>query len=144
MIEIDRGTRSALEQVRQLGREYMRPMGIESDRSGRPPPADHPFYLLCSRRGGLVSRETGEADREDGSAATEGPSAEARARLIWRPLRSLLVNEEAAYWDRGVALSLPARVSGAPLFARPPRPSNARSIWRVFPITTAPTGARWR
>ncbi len=132
MIEIDRGTRSALEQVRQLGREYMRPMGIESDRSGRPPPADHPFYLLCSRRGGLVSRETGEADREGGSAATEGPSPEARAQLIWRPLRSLLVNEEAAYWDRGVALSLPGPGLGGAALRTTATPEQRQKYLAVF------------
>jgi acyl-CoA dehydrogenase len=92
-MELDRRTREMVEEVRELGREYMRPMGLESDRTALPPPVDHPFYLLCSRKGGLVSRHIGED--EDGAA------------LSWKPLRVLLTYEEAAYWDRGVALSLP-------------------------------------
>jgi acyl-CoA dehydrogenase len=125
LIELDRGTRSALDQVRQLGRQYMRPMGLESDRSGQPPPADHPFYLLCSRRGGLVSRETGEADRAD-------TRADAEARLVWRPLRALLINEEAAYWDRGVALSLPGPGLGGAALRTTATPEQRERYLAVF------------
>jgi acyl-CoA dehydrogenase len=98
VIELDPRTREMLREVRELGRTYMRPMGLESDRTGDPPPAEHPFYLLCARQGGLVSRIVGENERdpEDGGAA-----------LTWKPLRALLTAEESAYWDRGVALSLP-------------------------------------
>src|SRR5207244_4224143 len=80
-----------------LGRTYMRPMGLEADRRGFPPPPDHPFYLICARQGGLVSRVVGEGDNPDDPRV-----------LAWKPLRALLQNEEAAYWDRGVALPLPA------------------------------------
>src|SRR5439155_1467856 len=41
MIELDRANREMIDEVRQLGREYMRPMGLESDRTALPPPADH-------------------------------------------------------------------------------------------------------
>ena len=92
MIELDTVTREQIAEVRELGREYMRPMGLESDQTAMPPPVDHPFYLICSRKGGLVSRVIGEG---------EGDS------LDWRPFRALLTAEESAYWDRGVALSLP-------------------------------------
>lgn len=98
MIELDAKSREMLAEIRELGRTYMRPMGLESDRSGSPPPAEHPFYLICARQGGLVSRVLGEGERD---AESEG------AALAWRPLRALLQAEEAAYWDRGVALSLP-------------------------------------
>ena len=98
MIALDPKSREMLAELRELGRTYMRPMGLESDRSGAPPPADHPFYLICARQGGLVSRVLGEGERD---AESEG------AALAWRPLRALLQAEEAAYWDRGVALSLP-------------------------------------
>lgn len=95
MIELDPRSREMVAEVRELGREHMRPMGLEADRTGAPPPADHPFYLLCSRKGGLVSRVVGEDEPEDEPA------------LTWKPLRALLTAEESAYWDRGVALSLP-------------------------------------
>jgi acyl-CoA dehydrogenase len=95
MIELDERSRALVAEVRELGREYMRPMGLEADRTAQPPPADHPFYLICSRKGGLVGGITGEDEPDDAAA------------LGWKPLRALLVAEESAYWDRGVALSLP-------------------------------------
>ena len=102
MIELDRGSRELVEEVRHLGRQYMRPMGLESDRTGDPPPADHPFYLICARQGGLVSRQINEDPANDNSGGDEDGAA-----LQWKPLRALLTAEESAYWDRGVALSLP-------------------------------------
>lgn len=103
MIGLDRRTRDILDEVRDLGRRYMRPIGLESDRSGLPPLAEHPFYLICARQGGLVSREVGE----DEDRAGTGDSDDDPARLAWKPLRAALIGEESAYWDRGVALSLP-------------------------------------
>jgi acyl-CoA dehydrogenase len=96
MPAVDERTRGMIEEVRELGRTYMRPMGLEADRTGMPPPADHPFYLLCAREGGLQSVLVSEGEDPDDPSALE-----------WKPMRVLLVMEEAAYWDRGVALSLP-------------------------------------
>jgi len=96
VIPLDAPSRALVEEVRELGREYMRPMGLEADRTGDPPPADHPFYLLCSRRGGLVSRTIAPEAAPDGGAVRQ-----------WQPFRAALIAEESAYWDRGVALSLP-------------------------------------
>jgi acyl-CoA dehydrogenase len=90
---LDAASREMVAELRDLGRRYMRPMGLEADRTGDPPPADHELYRLCARRGGLVSRQI-EPDA-DGWSPT------------WQPLRALLIAEESAYWDRGVALSLP-------------------------------------
>ncbi|MDY7104117.1 MAG: acyl-CoA dehydrogenase family protein [Actinomycetota bacterium] len=94
MIELDERSREMVAEVRELGRTYMRPMGLESDRTGEPPPTDHPFYAICARKGGLVTKLVG--GDEPGTTA-----------LTWKPLRFLLTAEESAYWDRGVALSLP-------------------------------------
>ena len=133
MIELDRRTRRMVDEVRELGRTYMRPMGLESDRSGDPPPAEHPFYLICSRQGGLVSREIGEGEREN-----EGHPNE--ASLAWRPLRSLLTNEEAAYWDRGVALSLPGPgLGGAALRSM----ATAEQSERFLSVFTDHSRAHW-
>ncbi|HXQ18329.1 MAG TPA: acyl-CoA dehydrogenase family protein [Acidimicrobiales bacterium] len=96
MIPLDAPSRALVEEVRALGRQYMRPMGLESDRTGDPPPADHPFYLLCSRQGGLVSRTIDPEAAPDGAEVPQ-----------WQPFRAALIAEESAYWDRGVALSLP-------------------------------------
>ncbi|MFI5317845.1 MAG: acyl-CoA dehydrogenase family protein, partial [Myxococcota bacterium] len=122
-----------------LGRSYMRPMGLESDRSGDPPPADHPFYLICSRRGGLVSRIVGENERD-------------AAALTWKPLRALLSAEESAYWDRGVALSLPGPgLGGAALrsMATPeqrerflaPFADHSRAHWGAMALTEPGAGS---
>jgi acyl-CoA dehydrogenase len=96
VIPLDQASRTLVGEVRELGREYMRPMGLEADRTGDPPPADHPFYLLCSRRGGLVARTIEKEVRADGTEVSQ-----------WQPFRTALIAEESAYWDRGVALSLP-------------------------------------
>ena len=140
MIPLDPGTRAMLDEVRDLGRRYMRPMGLESDRTGDPPPADHPFYRLCSRRGGLVSRVIGEG---------EGDTPES---LQWKPLRALLQAEESAYWDRGVALSLPGPgLGGAALrsLATPeqrerflaPFADHSRAHWGAMALTEPGAGS---
>src|SRR5437763_6224682 len=103
MIPLDARSREMVDEVRELGRTYMRPMGLESDRTGLPPPADHPFYLICARQGGLVSASIGEGESADDN---DGGS------LAWRPLRAVLIAEESAYWERGVALSLPGPALG--------------------------------
>lgn len=121
-VDLDRRTREMVEEVRELGREYMRPMGLESDRTGDPPPADHPFYLICARKGGLVSWVVGEAEE-----AREGEEA-----LTWRPLRSLLTAEESAYWDRGVALSLPGPGLGGAALRSSATPEQRERFLRPF------------
>ena len=122
MIGLDAATREAVAEVRELGRRYMRPMGIEADRRGEPPPADHPFYLICSRQGGLVSRQVGEGEPDPGDEAA----------LTWRPLRALLVWEEAAYWDRGVALSLPGPGLGGAALRSTATPEQRERFLRPF------------
>ena len=118
MIELDAQSRALLDEVRELGRHYMRPMGLASDASGLPPPADHPFYLICSRRGGLVSQ------------VVEGEAGE--AALTWKPLRALLIAEESAYWDRGVALSLPGPGLGGAALRSTATPEQRQRFLAVF------------
>jgi acyl-CoA dehydrogenase len=138
---LDRRGRELVAEVRALGREYMRPMGLEADRSAAPPPADHPFYLICSRRGGLVSRSVGEEEAAGDAGA-----------LSWRPLRALLLAEESAYWDRGVALSLPGPgLGGAALrsTATPeqrarflaPFADHSRAHWGAMALTEPGAGS---
>ncbi len=133
MIELDRRSREMVEEVRELGRTYMYPMGLESDRSASPPPADHPFYLICSRQGGLVSREIGEGEEPEDAS---GPA------LVWKPLRALLTGEESAYWDRGVALSLPGPgLGGAALRSMATREQSERFLAVFADHTRAHWGA---
>ena len=141
MPAIDARTRTILEQVRELGRTYMRPMGLESDRTGLPPPVDHEFYLVCARGGGLQSFFVAEGEDENDPAALE-----------WKPLRVLLVQEEAAYWDRGVALSLPGPgLGGAALNATAtpeqkqrflqPFTDHSRAHWAAMAMTEPGAGS---
>ena len=69
MIELDTRTREMIEEVRDLGRRYMRPMGLEADRTALPPPTDHEFYYLCARQDGLVARMVGA---EEGGSQCRG------------------------------------------------------------------------
>jgi acyl-CoA dehydrogenase len=121
VIELDRKSRELVEEVRALGREYMRPLGLEADRTADPPPADHPFYLICARKGGLVSRTIGEDEHD-----ADEPS------LTWRPLRALLIAEESAYWDRGVALSLPGPGLGGTALRSTATPEQSRRFLAPF------------
>ena len=128
MIELDARTQEMLEELRALGREHIRPMGLEADRTAEPPPVDHPFYLICTRQGGLVSRMIGEGEGQ-------GPTA-----LDWKPVRNFLLGEEAAYWDRGVALSLPGPGLGGPGLRSTGTPEQQERWLSTF---TDHSKARW-
>jgi acyl-CoA dehydrogenase len=118
MIELDARTQEMLEEVRALGRTHIRPMGLEADRTAMPPPVDHEFYLICTRQGGIVSRMIG---------ADESPTA-----LEWKPVRNFLLGEETAYWDRGVALSLPGPGLGGPALRNTGTPEQRQRFLQIF------------
>lgn len=118
MIPLDAGTLEMLEEVRELGRAYIRPMGLEADRTATPPPVDHPFYLICTRQGGLVSKMIG-TDERPGSPD-------------WKPVRNFLLGEETAYWDRGVALSLPGPGLGGPALRNTATPEQRQRFLEIF------------
>lgn len=118
MIELDKRTQEMLEEVRALGRTHIRPMGLEADRTAMPPPVDHEFYLICTRQGGLVSKMIG---------ADESPNA-----LDWKPVRNFLIGEECAYWDRGVALSLPGPGLGGPALRNTGTPEQRQRFLSIF------------
>lgn len=127
MTALDPRSREMLAEVRELGRNYIRPMGIESDRLEAPPPADHPFYKICARTGGII-----------GALLRRGGDGEDANALEWQPLRVLLLMEEAAYWDRGVALSLPGPgLGGAALQSTGTAEQKARFL-RVFDDDSRP------
>lgn len=126
MIELDARTMEMLEEVRALGRTHIRPLGLEADRTATPPPVDAEFYLICTRQGGLVSKMIG---------ADESPGA-----LDWKPFRNFLIGEECAYWDRGVALSLPGPGLGGPALRNTGTPEQRQRFLSIFEDHTK---ARW-
>jgi acyl-CoA dehydrogenase len=52
--------------------------------------------------------------------------------VSWHPFRALLINEEAAYWDRGVALSLPGPGLGGAALRSTGTPEQRERFLEVF------------
>ena len=135
----DDATRERLAQARALGRELIRPVGLEADRLGRPTPPDHPFFEQLIRLGLGRTRWTGEPPKKGGAAV-----GNARATLC--------VAEELSYWDRGVAVSFPGPGLGEPpllsmgtddqreRFLTPFRGSD-RPRWGAFAMTEPGAGS---
>jgi len=89
-----------------LGKDKLRPLGIEADRQGHALPSDHPFFkevLAMGMTGGFVGKMKDAAPR---------PDDDGRVRRTNR--RAVVMAEEAAYWDRGMATSMPGPSLGGP------------------------------
>lgn len=135
---IDEKTGAMLEMARFLGRDHLRPIGLECDRRGEPCPADHPFFARVAAMG--WARGFALADDE----ARGGP------RVVGR--RGVLLAEELAYWDRGMTTSMPGPGLGFPpvrllgtdeqrerLLA--PFADTTRPRWGAFGMTEAGAGS---
>src|SRR5258705_11638451 len=103
MIELELGTEveALLERVRGLGKQYLRPLGIEADRNRAPVPPEHPFFKLAWQSG--IGQPIGA---DEAAASRKGPRTAAR--------RGVLVAEEMVYWDRGMAVAMPGLGLGGP------------------------------
>ena len=92
--------------LRWLGKEKLRPLGLEADRQGGALSPDHPFFkevLSMGLSGGFVGKLKKKRTDDDGR-----PGRGVR--------RAVVLAEEAAYWDRGMATSLPGPgLGGAPV-----------------------------
>jgi len=96
-LALDPELRRRLDRAREIGRDEVRPVGLEADRLARPIPPDHPYFERCLARGeGRTSWQPARAQRREGEAAREG-----------RALATVLLAEERAYWDRGVGIADP-------------------------------------
>jgi acyl-CoA dehydrogenase len=97
---------SLRQMIHFLGRERLRPLGMEADAMGHALPPDHPFFsevLEMGLTGGFAGKMEKPRADDDG-----------RARKTLR--RAVVMAEEAAYWDRGMATSLPGPgLGGAPI-----------------------------
>ena len=103
-LELPERLRTLKDQVRFLGKEFLRPMGIEADQTGKPCPPDHPFYFKYAELG-LQGRIRDTRVRENKSSS----GAES-----WTARAGVVIGEEAAYWDRGAAVTLPGPGLGGP------------------------------
>ena len=98
-LSIGRDLETWLDQVRRLGRDYLRPLGIEADRRHEPVPPDHPFFALAWRMG--LGQPLGVEER-----SASGPRNGAR--------RGVVLAEEMSYWDRGMSVAIPGLGLGGP------------------------------
>jgi len=125
-LTLDDSTTRQLEMVRWLGKEYMRPLGLEADRTHAPVPADHPFYQKLWELG-LGRRGLGDEPGRRG-----GPRTSAR--------RGVVLAEEMSYWDRGVAVSFPGPGLGGPPIQMMASEEQKRRFLGVFDDPSRP---RW-
>ena len=141
MPHFDPGPEMAAElgRVRGLGREFLRPLGIEADRKGEAIPAAHPFFQKAWELG------IGRLGSDEEDQRTD-PGERTAAR------RGVLVAEELAYWDRGAAVALPGPGLGAPPVRRMGTPEQrvrflgpfrdpSRPRWGAFAMTEPTAGS---
>ena len=101
---IDRATQQRIEKLEELGREHMRPLGIEADKLGRPTPPDHPYFEKLVGMGYGRTRYRGRKGEDDSPKESQ---ANSEGKRMGRSRASLLLSEQMSYWDRGVAVSAP-------------------------------------
>jgi acyl-CoA dehydrogenase len=140
-IEISKSTKDAIELVRIIGKEYLRPLGLEADRLKRPIPKDHPFYFMVAKSGYMTQGMGSEEPKTSKSSSHSEGS-----------VRSVLVAEEGSYWDRGALVSLPGPGLGGPPLARMGTPEQKerffapfrqkeRPVWAAFAMTEPGAGS---
>lgn len=106
-LSIDPSTLKRIQRMDDLGREHMRPLGLEADRLGRPTPPNHPYFEKLVGMGFGRTRYRGP-DKSKGKSAESGKaSPEKTEKKLGRSRSTLLVSEQMSYWDRGVAVSAP-------------------------------------
>jgi acyl-CoA dehydrogenase len=128
--------------LRFLGQQRLRPLGLEADALGHALPPDHAFFqevLAMGLTGGFAGKMREARPDDDG-----------RPRNTVR--RAVIMAEEAAYWDRGMATSLPGPgLGGAPVLMMgtpeqkerflAPFKQQDRPRWAAFGMTEPGTGS---
>ncbi|MBI2964355.1 MAG: acyl-CoA dehydrogenase family protein [Deltaproteobacteria bacterium] len=122
--EIGAEAGAQLERARELGRRYLRPLGIEADRKREPVPPEHPFFLLAWQQG------IGQPIGVEEPRAAGGPRTAAR--------RGVLLAEEMSYWDRGMSVALPGLGLGGPPLLSMGTPEQKERFLAPFRDTTRP------
>ena len=116
-----------------LGESKLRPLGLQADRTGAALPPDHPFFVEALSMG-LTGGFTGKLDKGD----KPRPDDDGRPRK--RVRRAVVMAEEAAYWDRGMATSLPGPGLGGAPVAMMGTPAQKERWLGLFEDKTTP---RW-
>lgn len=124
--ELTKEMQQTVEQVRWLGKEYLRPLGVEADRRGEPIPPDHEFYQRWAAMG-MMAR---------GISLEEKKKEEGRERTSAR--QGVLLAEEASYWDRGAAVTLPSPGLGGPPVMKMGTKEQKKRFLSIFFDTSSP------
>jgi len=133
-LAIEAPLRERLARLRALGAARIRPVGLEADRAGAPLPPEHPFFAELVRLGLGRTRWLGGEE----PAADESPAA--RATGAGPSLTGVLLSEELAYWDRGVAVAFPGPGLGEPPILSLGTPEQQERFLGPF---RAPDRPRW-
>ncbi len=145
MIEtsLDDGFRNVLGLMRQLGRDHLRPAGLQAERTGEPLPADHPVFVHFNMLGLRFGLRKSKRSKD-----RSGPRPESRNART-----AILAAEEMAYWDQGVCMSLPGPgLGGPPLgllgtreqkdrFLKAPFKDPATPAWGCYALTEPSAGS---
>lgn len=138
-LEVDAGFQSLLEMIRWLGKEKMRPLGLECDRKDEPLPADHPFFqeLWEMMPGGTteLAEDAGKRKTDPSKPSTMASKPTTSGR------RAVLMAEEAAYWDRGIATSMPGPGLGGPPVGSMGTPDQKKRFLGMFKESPKPLWA---
>src|SRR5438034_6993116 len=125
-LSIDRDLDARLDQVRRLGREHLRPLGIEADRRREPVPPDHRFFALAWRMG--IGQPLGVEER---------PASDPRTGAR----RGVVLAEEMSYWDRGMSVAMPGLGLGGPPLLGMGTPEQKERFLAPFRDREPPTAA---
>ncbi len=106
--QLDGGYENVVMLLRQIGRNHLRPAGLEADRAGAPIPPDHPVFVTFNRLGFRFGLQ-GTGKGSNRSNKSKEPSRAGRT--------GVLAAEELAYWDQGATMSLPGPGLGGPPIA---------------------------
>jgi acyl-CoA dehydrogenase len=112
-----------VERAREWGQKEVRPAGLEADRNGTPLPADHPYFAKY-----IAYRREHPLPAED-DAVPEGHA-----------VRMAVLNEENAYWDRGMGVAAPGPGLPTPIVSAMGTPEQRERFLAPFRGTSKP---RW-
>ena len=109
---LDTGLKNVLGLVREFGRRYLRPAGVEAERLGEPLPPDHKMFVDFNKLGiGQFGMMGSSGRRKSSSSSSKSTEPKRMARV------GILSAEEMAFWDQGATMSLPGPGLGGPPLA---------------------------
>ncbi len=116
-----------------LGKEYFRPLGMEADRTGNPVPPDSELYFKLAEMGFQSRIKIGKKPKTDGDDNKPRKAG-------WGARTGVMIGEEASYWDRGVAVTLPGPGLGGPALQKMGTQEQQEKYLTPFLDTSQP---RW-